>query len=68
MTKCFSWQKNTVYEDIHMFFSSNVLFFLQTPEIYFAGIGTDRAFSAMLFPRQSYISRTGSYNVIKELF
>jgi hypothetical protein len=53
---------------INVYFLEHCLVFLQTPEIYFAGTGTDRAFTAMLFPRQNYISRTGTYNVIKEFF
>jgi hypothetical protein len=56
----------TVYQCV--FFRALSCFFTQTPEIYFAGTGTDRAFTAMLFPRQNFISRTGNYNVITEFF
>jgi hypothetical protein len=41
----------------------NLIPVFQTPQIYLAGNGTDRAFDAMLYPLQKYISRSGTYKV-----
>jgi len=46
-------------------FLKNLIPVFQTPQIYLAGNGTDRAFDAMLYPLQKYISRSGTYKVIK---